>query len=78
MKSKVSIFNPLNKDVKVNWDLSGNPKSWVLKSKEITKIDSTYEKHAKRVLANAIFEVKGTSRKDRDIQMKAIYEEMRV
>ena len=62
MHNFASVFNPLNKNVIVHWDLSGKlPRTWTLKSKEITKIESTYEKHVRRALVDEMFNVKGNS-----------------
>ena len=79
MRNLVSIFNPLNINVTVNWDLSGkNPKTWVLKSKEITKVDSKYAKHVKRALVDEMFNVKGKPRVAHDIQEREFYKEIEI
>ncbi len=76
---KVSIFNPLNKDIVVNYDLSGpNPLEFVLKAKEITSVPQEYAKHVKRTLADAVFNAKGNYRMDRDMQMEEIYKEIEI
>ena len=75
----VSVFNPLNKDFTVNYDLSGkNPKTFILKAKEITHVPQEYAKHVKRTLADAVFDAKGDYHKDRDMQMKDIYKEIEI
>lgn len=77
--SDAAIFNPLNKDLTVDYDLSGeNPKHFILKAKEITHIPEEYAKHVKRTLADAVFDAKGDYRKDRDVQMKEIYQEIEI
>lgn len=70
---KVPIYNPLNHDVKVGWNLSGkNPRNFNLISKEITFVDKKYEKHVKRTLGDAVFDSFGDTKVRRDIQMKKI------
>ena len=77
MHNFASVFNPLNKNVIVHWDLSGKlPRT--LKSKEITKIESTYEKHVRRALVDEMFNVKGNSRIAHDIQEKKFYKETEI
>lgn len=79
MRNFTSIFNPLNKDITVNWDLTGrNPKTWVLKSKEITKVDTKYVNHVKKTLLDAVFDAKGDYRKRRDIQIEEFEKEIEV
>ena len=76
MRNFVSIFNPLNSNVTVNLDLSGkSPKTWVLKAKEITKVDTTYEKHVRRALVDAIFNARGNPRIDHNLQEIEFYRE---
>ena len=71
------LFNPLNKDVTVNWDMRGrNPKAWVLKAKEVAKVDSIYAKHIKKALVDEIFNVRGNSRIAHDIQEREFYKEI--
>ena len=75
----VAIFNPLNKNIIVNYDLSGErPKTFTLKAKEITHIPEEYAKHVKRTLADAVFDAKGDYHKDRDMQMVDIYKEIEI
>lgn len=77
MKNKKAIFNPLNHDITIEWDKSGkNPKSFKLKSKEITMIDTKYINHVKNQLANEVFDARGDYRKRRDIQLKDILKEI--
>ena len=72
-KHKIPVFNPLNKDVSVYWDLSGkNPLNFQLIAKEITMIDRKYAQHVKNTLADIVFDIKGSYQKDRDMQMKEI------
>ena len=71
---KVPIFNPLNKNVVVKWDTSGdNPKEFILNSKEITYIDKEFANHVKKQLADVVFDDRYSYKKDREIQMKEIY-----
>jgi len=79
MRNFVSVFNPLNKNVTVNWDLSGeHPKTWVLKAKEITKVDSMYEKHVRKALIDEMFNKKGNPKISHDIQERDFYKETEV
>lgn len=76
---KVPIFNPLNKDIRVVFDSQGpNPRSWTLKAKEATYVESLFANHVKKHLADSIFDAKGDYRKDREMQMKDIYKQMEI
>ena len=77
MKNETPVFNPLKKDLTVGWDLQGkNPRNFLLRAREITMVDTMYAKHVKRTLADAVFDVKGDYRQDRDMQMKEIMKEI--
>lgn len=74
---KVPIFNPLSKNIVVGWDLQGkNPKTFELVAREITHVPEEFAKHVKRTLADAIFDAKGDYRKEREMQMKDIMDEI--
>jgi len=77
MNKDIPVFNPLSKDIEVKYDTSGpNPRSWLLRAKEITMVESLFAKHIKRTLADAVFDKIGDYCKDRDPQMKDIYEKI--
>lgn len=79
MDKDVPIFNPLSKDVIVNYDTSSpNPRTWVLRAKEITKVEHLFAKHIKRALVDEMFNVKGNSRIAHDIQEKEFYKEIEI
>lgn len=74
---KIPIYNELNEDVHVGWDLMGeNPKDFKLVAKEITMIPSKHAEHVKKHLANRVFDVKGKTNMDREMQIKEIMERM--
>lgn len=74
----VSIFNPLNKPLTVDYDLSGNAKHFILNAKEITHVPKMYAEHVKKALLDAVFNAKGDYRKDRDMQMKEFLKEISI
>lgn len=74
MKNKTPIYNPLNRDITVGWDLNGrNPKRFKLVAKEITLVSNKYLEHVKKTLANYVFDALGNYNKDRQIQLKKFY-----
>jgi hypothetical protein len=78
--SKVYVYNPLNEDFTVKYDIRGNknPKAFTLKAKEIAQFDRVIANHLKKHLANKMFDLLGDVTKDRDIQMENFYKQMEV
>jgi hypothetical protein len=78
-KNKINIFNPLNEDFSVKYDVKKDkPITFTIKAKEVAEFEEYIAKHIKKHLANRIFDVKGDYKKDRDMQMKKFYKEMEV
>jgi hypothetical protein len=57
----VTIFNPLSHDFNVSFDIMGTgaPMNFVVRSKDIGKIDPKVANHIKKHLINAIFQERG-------------------
>ncbi len=78
--TKVYIFNPLNEDFDVKYDINNdrNPVTFTIKAKETASYEKVIADHFKQALAVRIFDLRGNVRKDRDIQMKEIYKEIEI
>jgi hypothetical protein len=75
---KVAVFNPLNRDFHFKYDINNDrkPVLFTIHSREVEWYDPHLAKHAKKHLANLIFDEQFSYRKDRDMQMKEIYKMM--
>jgi len=79
-KKKVAVFNPLLIDFTFKYDVNDDskPVSFTIHSREIEWYEPYLAKHAKKDLADLIFNQQGNPRKDRDLQMKEIMKDISV
>ncbi|MHC4269153.1 MAG: hypothetical protein ACYSWS_03425 [Planctomycetota bacterium] len=79
-KNKVLVFNPLNEDFTVKYDINNdrNPVAFTIKAKEVSEFNKIVADHLKKHLANRLFDLRGDYKKDRKAQMKKFYKQMKV
>ena len=79
MSDKVPLFNPLNEDFTVQYDIDGNfkPKSYTIHGKEVEYFDPSIAKHITQALIDRILHLRGI-KKNAELDSKEIREEIEV
>lgn len=79
-KKKVGVFNTLTEDFTFKYDVDnkGEPVSFTIHGREIEFYEPYLAKHAKKHLANLIFDRQGNPRKDRNMQIEEIMKDIEV
>lgn len=77
---KICVYNPLLIDFTFKYDVNDNsePVSFTIHAREHEFYEPYLAKHAKKHLANLVFDEKGNPRKDREVQMKEIMKEISI
>ena len=77
---KIPLFNPLNSDFTVKYDIEGDgkPKQFTAKAQEITWHDPVIAKHIKKHLATAIVNERGPEGHNWPLSIKKAREEIEV
>ena len=80
MKKKVGVYNPLLTDFTFKYDVNNDarPVSFTIHAREHEFYEPYLAKHAKKHLANKVFDEKGNPRKDREVQIKEIMKEISI
>ena len=75
---KILLFNPLDKDFSVNYDVDGtrNPKKFTIHANDDEEFDPIIAKHVKKHLANAVLNSRGRPKKNPVDDLKEIYKEI--
>ena len=73
-KKKMGVYNPLLTDFTFKYDVNndGEPVSFTIHAREHEFYEPHLARHAKKHLANLVFDEKGNPRKDREVQIKEI------
>ena len=79
-KEKIPVLNPLTEDFTFKYDVNNNrnPVSFTIHAGEAEWYEPYLAKHAKKQLANLIFDKQGNPRKDREMQIKEIMKDISI
>ena len=77
---KILLYNPLNKDFSVNYDIdgTGNPKVFTIHARDDEEFDPVVAKHVKKHLANAVLHSRGRPNPNPEDALKEINKEIEI